>query len=130
VSVVNLNVLIICLWGCAFYGSIWEHIWRWIDIQAADRLPVFDHLHQFIYLVGDFKKLCSALHVIWLSSVWTIWKDKNSCIFRHIDQSLQQLMDNMKLSSFRWLQVSISNSTFDFHHWWTNPIQCFIMIPN
>jgi len=55
--------------GCAFYGSIWVHVRMSLEIQVSYRLPVIDHFWNFTCLADDYKKLCYAINVIWLSPV-------------------------------------------------------------
>jgi len=53
-------------------------------------------LSSFSIVGGGFSiNICSAFYLIWLSCVWTIWRDRNAKVFQQKGNSIIQI----KLSS-------------------------------
>lgn len=93
----NVHHLFLC---CDFIGRIQFLVLQWSGIVLMNTLCLYDHLIQFSHLDHFSKHVPSPLHLIWLSHVWVIWKEINSCIFRHKEESLQYLANKVKLLSY------------------------------
>jgi len=63
----------------------------------------------------------SILQVIWLATVWEIWKDRNNKKFKATDSSILQVVDRIKLLTFKWLKVKFTTLPFNYHGWWLSP---------
>jgi len=53
------------------------------------------------------------MQLIWLSTIWVIWKERNSKKFKHKEKTLQCLLDKIKLQTFLWSKVKYT--AFDYH---------------
>jgi hypothetical protein len=40
---------------------------------------------------------------VWLACVWVVWNERNRRIFNDSEASVYQLLDKVKMSSYRWL---------------------------
>lgn len=85
---------------------------------------VSDHISQFGNLGGFSRSIRTTLHLSWLSCAWVIWREKNARFFQHQEDSLQNLIDKIKLQCYWWLKVNHTNFAFDYHMWWLNPFSC------
>lgn len=72
--------LVLC---CNIFGSMWHLIYQWDDISFISLALVADHCHQFGQLVGLPRFTHSYLHLIWHTSIWVIWKERNNRIFQN-----------------------------------------------
>lgn len=66
---------------CDFFGKIWVFVSHWLGIITVNLVCVSDHLLQFEWLGGFSKNIRSGIHLILLSTVWVICKERNSRIF-------------------------------------------------
>jgi len=85
---------------------------------------VSDHFHQFGRLAGFPRSVHSYLQVIWHTTDWIIWKERNNRLFENKAQDLSKLLDNVKFLYFTWLQVKLLTSAFGYNDWWWNPLLC------
>jgi hypothetical protein len=54
---------------CNLFGSVWNHIYRWVGVSAVMPATVIDHLViQFSHIGGATKTRRSILQVIWFAT--------------------------------------------------------------
>jgi len=47
------------------------------------------------------------LNVVWTFTIWKIWKESNGGIFKHKEVNMQTLIENIIISSFKFIMVKI-----------------------
>ncbi|CAJ2653268.1 unnamed protein product [Trifolium pratense] len=87
--------------SCSFFGSLWALVGTWIDISVTDSSTIREHFVHFTSSLGDSRARRSFLQLIWLVSVWVIWTERNHRLFRGSTSTSIQLLDKIKLFSFR-----------------------------
>ncbi|GAU10332.1 hypothetical protein TSUD_422680, partial [Trifolium subterraneum] len=110
--------------SCSTFGSLWMLVRSWLGVSLADPLDLTDHFSQFTFSSGSARARRSFLQLIWLLCVWTIWKERNNRLFRNSEQSVSQLMDQVKLHSYWWLKSSNITLAYNYHCWWSSPFLC------
>jgi len=118
----NTNVL--CLVGCDnvedrdhlffqcnFYGPLWYLTSGWLDITFVSQGELQAHSIQFGGLGGFSKNFRTTFNIVWISVLFTIWKDRNVRIFNNMVSSLLALLEKEKIEAFYWLK---SNYIFFF----------------
>ncbi|WJX19350.1 hypothetical protein P8452_09058 [Trifolium repens] len=83
-----------------------------------------DHFVQFTYSAGGSRARRSFLQLIWLACVWVVWTEKNHRLFRGSASTPTQMLDKIKLHSFRWLKATNVTLAYNCHSWWSNPLLC------
>jgi hypothetical protein len=109
---------------CSFFGDLWKLVAGWLGISTVFHCQFFNHLHQFGGLRGFSKKTMESMHIIWVSVVWTIWKERNNRIFQRKEDNLLALGERVKLQSFWWLKSKYTNFDFDYQVWRRSPLTC------
>jgi hypothetical protein len=66
---------------CDIFSGLWHLIYQWVGISFISSESVTDHLHHFGYLAGLPRFAYSYLQVIWRTTVWVIWKERNNRTF-------------------------------------------------
>jgi len=99
--------------SCDFFGKIWIGISNWLGFTTVHPKHVADHFLQFENLGGFPKNIRITFQLIWLAFIWVIWCERNAQIFRNQEESLQQLLDKIKLQSWQ-----------NYYLWWLNPLAC------
>jgi len=103
---------------CDLFINVWYLICLWLGISFFYPGHIKELYLQFNQLAGMPRASYSYLSVIWLASVWTIWKDRNNCVFKNVVIDPHNIFDKMKQTSFLWLSSNFIPLTFGFHDWW------------
>jgi len=106
---------------CNLFGSVWNHILRWLGLSLVLPYDVASHYYQFSYIGGVAKSRRSILQVIWFVTVWEIWKERNNRIFNDKNCSISQLVDKIKSLTFMWLKGKHVSLPLNYHGWWLSP---------
>ncbi|KAK2387235.1 hypothetical protein QL285_061035 [Trifolium repens] len=110
--------------SCSTFGSLWALVRSWIGFSAADADSLTDHFLQFTYSAGGLRPRRSFLQLIWLTCVWVLWNERNHRVFKNSANSVQQLLDKVKLFSYRWLRTTVVTLATNYHYWWSSPLPC------
>ena len=110
--------------GCDVFGSVWYSVCHWIGILCVFSGSVTDHYFQFTHMAGLPHPSHYYLKVIWLASIWAIWKERNSCIFKNAVIDPFSIVERVKLNSFLWFSSNVIPLSFGFHNWWRYPLLC------
>jgi len=62
--------------------------------------------------------------VIWMATVWVIWKERNNRIFNQKIDTLDHSVDKVKVMSFSWLQANMPTFAYSYNDWWRHPLPC------
>jgi len=106
---------------CNLFGSVWNHILRWLGLSAVWPYDVANHYYQFGFICGVAKSRRSILQVIWFATVWKIWKERNNRIFNDKICSIPQVVDKIKFLTFMWLKGKYVSLPLNYHGWWLCP---------
>jgi len=52
--------------SCTVFASLWQQVREWIGFVGVDSNNIFDHLVQFLYMIGGGKAKRSFMQLIWL----------------------------------------------------------------
>ncbi|CAJ2636137.1 unnamed protein product [Trifolium pratense] len=114
--------------SCSCFGSLWALVCTWIGIPSTSSNTIRDHFVQFTYLAGGSRARRSFLQLIWLASVWVIWIERNHRLFTGSTSTLTQLLDKIKLFSYRWLKTTSVTLVLNYHSWWSSPLLCLSLV--
>jgi len=112
------------LFRCDHFGMVWHLLFQWLGISFIAPAAVAAHLHQFGRYAGLQRSTHSFMTVIWMTTVWVIWKERNNKIFNQKNVDLHHLADNVKFLSFSWLKTNVSTFAFSYNDWWRHPLFC------
>jgi len=101
---------------CNFFSAIWCFIRQWFQFDSVHPLNISNHFVQFDHSPCGSKLWRSILHVIWFLCIRVIWKKRNNRNFNNKEETIQQLLDNIKLLSFWWLKAIHVNLTLGYHN--------------
>ncbi|KAK2429612.1 hypothetical protein QL285_028036 [Trifolium repens] len=109
---------------CSTFGPIWPLVHAWIGIPLVEHASLRDHFVQFTSSAGGSRARRSFLQLIWLACVWVVWTERNHRLFRGTASTLHQLLDKIKLFSFRWLKATNVTLASNCHSWWSSHMLC------
>jgi hypothetical protein len=110
--------------SCPFYVALWGQIRSWLGIATAEPLCLSDHFYQFVYSAGASRNIRNFMQLIWLCSMWVMWNERNSRVFKNTDHTVHQVVEKIKLQSFWWMKASNISIRNNFHMWWSSPFVC------
>ena len=106
---------------CDLFGTIWNHIFRWIGVSSVLPSDVISLFNQFNFIGGAVKSRRVLLQVIWFAKVWEIWKERNNRVFNDKNSSIPQVVDKIKSLTFMWLKEKYVSLPANYHGWWLSP---------
>jgi hypothetical protein len=78
-------------WMSGFWQSL-GHILFWLGVRNALSNSLIDHIWQFCGLANHAKFEKGIFNIIWLARSWSIWKERNSCLFQQKAISRESLV--------------------------------------
>jgi hypothetical protein len=97
---------------------------RWLGVISVFQDNVNRHAIQFSGL-GDFSKGSLLMfRIIWVATLYVIWIDRNSHIFRSNHDRLGAMVEKIKLHSYWWLKSNYVLFDFDYKLWSLHPLGC------
>ena len=109
---------------CNIFGELWMLIKSWIGVYFVDPLQVTDHFNQFVHSSGGYAPRRLFLHLIWLCCIWVIWNERNQRLFSNKANTMEHLLEKVKMYSLRWLKAKNVCFPFGYHLWWQHPLVC------
>jgi len=110
--------------SCTVFASLWQQVREWIGFVGVDSNNIFDHLVQFLYMIGGGKAKRSFMQLIWLLCIWVVWNECNNRLFNNIVTPVLRLLDNVKLLSLGWLKAKNAMFVYGTQRWWSSPLAC------
>jgi hypothetical protein len=84
---------------CNFALQVWEKIFSWLGLRFM--LP--QHLVSLLMAEPSGNKLRrQGLVLIWNAVIWALWRQRNRIIFENEAGDVHCLVEEIKLSSWRW----------------------------
>jgi len=110
------------LFTCAFYNQLCLLILGWLGFSTALHGSLIQHFTQFRGLEGFSNKSRLAYNLIWISILFSIWKDHNTRHFHNKMEQISSLLKKVKLQAYWWLKSYYA--IFDFEHtvWRLTPL--------
>ena len=73
---------------------------------------------------GTNKNVLKSLRLIWLSTIWVLWKGRNDKIFNCVKHEVDGLVEEIKVLSWRWMLHRMSIPVCLFYEWCWNTQLC------
>jgi hypothetical protein len=70
------------------------------------------------------KTVIKGLGLIWLATIWVLWKVRNDKIFKGANFAVGDIVEEVKVISWRWTLSRIFIPTCLFFEWCWNPQVC------
>jgi len=103
---------------CDIFGSLWSHVWRWLQISLVLPADIRQFFIQLTYMTGLPRFTHSFLKIIWFASVWVPWKERNNRVFQNSVSDPLTIVEKVKMHYFLWLKSKNANFSFCYHDGW------------
>ncbi|GAU16278.1 hypothetical protein TSUD_299100 [Trifolium subterraneum] len=74
--------------SCSTFSSLWSLVSSWVGSSLVVTHTISDHFVQFTQSAGVSRARHSFMQLIWLVSIWVVWNERNSRLFRGSTNSL------------------------------------------
>lgn len=85
--------------SCSCFGSLGPSVRSWFGFDGVDHQEISNHFIQFAHYTGGLKSRRSFLQLIWLLTVWILWNERNTILFKQKECSIVQLLNKVKYYS-------------------------------
>jgi hypothetical protein len=112
---------------CNFAHRVWYAIFKWLGVvivMPPNIMTLFDY---FCDLVHNKKKK-SGFRLVWHTVVWSIWIARNNAIFNGVVTDPLDLVEEIKVLSWRWSMDCLKISPCLFYEWTWDPGDCFLRL--
>jgi len=110
--------------GCDVLRALWSHVWLWLVISSVSSSDLHQHFTQFITMAGLPTFTHIFFKIIWFTSVWVLWKERNDRVFNSKTSTSFTLIEKVKLTSFLWLKSKQATFSYNYHDWWKQSLLC------
>jgi hypothetical protein len=107
---------------CEVTLLIWRKVLNWLDINFITPQNLLLH---FACWNGEVisRNLRKAFMLIWHATIWMIWKERNSRIFKNQFKNFDEVFEDIKAVSWCWSLSRLRIASCLFYEWW-NPREC------
>jgi len=78
------------------------------------------------WLIWDLYKVTKrGWWLIWLATLWMLWKVRNDKIFKRLVYEVDEIVEEVKVLSWRWLLSRTKTPGCLYYEWCWDPILCF-----
>ncbi|GAU40270.1 hypothetical protein TSUD_60610 [Trifolium subterraneum] len=106
-----------------FAAAVWFEVFRWLGLTIIIPPNLF-FLAEFLSGAARNRKIRKGYWLIWHTTIWVIWKVRNSIIFEDEDKNLSAVIDAIKVTSWKWRLIRLKVSPCLFYEWSWDPRDC------
>jgi hypothetical protein len=110
---------------CDLVRNIWMKLMVWLDLDFLILPNLFIHW-ECLSRGPVNKKIRNGLRMIWQAAIWVVWSARNNCIFNEAVTSWEEVVEEIKVLSWRWLLSRSKVPACMFYEWDWNPRDCLL----
>nr|KYP40876.1 Putative ribonuclease H protein At1g65750 family [Cajanus cajan] len=108
---------------CPMAFNTWLSVAKWLEVEVV--LPnSLTSLYLYWTNLGIYKKSTQCFKVVWVSVIWSLWLHRNGIIFQQGVMDCKEVLDNIKLRSWKWIKSSVPGCSFSYSSWYFSPRLC------
>jgi hypothetical protein len=108
---------------CDFAYGVWLKICRWLCFSIVMPRNLFMLFEYFVGFAPN-KKVAKGFALIWLTTVWAIWRSRNEVVFSNGVTEVFKVVDDIKHLSWQWGMSRRSIPFCLFYEWCCEPGIC------
>jgi hypothetical protein len=109
---------------CNVAMVVWYQIFKWLGVVVVIPPNLF-HLFDCLSVAAKNKKIKKGFHLIWHTVIWSIWRARNNLIFNNVRTEPLELVEEVKVLSWRWSTDRLKITPCLFYEWSWDPGACF-----
>ncbi|KAK2387010.1 cytochrome P450 71D11 [Trifolium repens] len=109
--------------SCDFAYGVWLNICRWLGFSTVMPCNLFVLFEYFVGFAPN-KKVAKGFALIWLTTVWSIWRSRNEVVFSNGVRDVVKVVDDVKHLSWQWGMSRRAIPFCLFYDWCCEPGIC------
>ncbi|MCI03235.1 hypothetical protein A2U01_0024271, partial [Trifolium medium] len=110
---------------CPTAMLVWYDVFRWIGVVIVIPPTLFS-LFEVLRGMASNKKIRMGYLLIWHATLWCLWKARNNTIFANGSMDSKDIVEEIKVLSWKWSLVRLKSSPCMFYEWTWDPGDCFL----
>jgi hypothetical protein len=107
---------------CTVTYQVWNDIFTWLKVPFGLPQSRFSIFHCLLS-AGDPRSSKGRL-MICCAAVWVIWKFRNSVLFDNGNGTASELVERVKVTSWKWFLARSKKTHCLYYEWWAEPDIC------
>lgn len=108
---------------CDLASKVWLVLMWWFDHVFITPPNLFVHFEVWCGGARD-KNIILGLRLIWQATIWVLWKVRNERLFKDNIMEVDEIVENIKVLSWRWMLSRMTTPSCLFYEWCWNPQLC------
>jgi hypothetical protein len=110
---------------CDLASSVWSKLMLWLEYFFPIPPNLFIHWRSWSW-GGRDKNVKKGFWLIWNTTIWVLWTVRNDKIFKEINYVVDEIVEEVKVLSWRWLLSRMHTPVCLFYEWCWNPQWCLL----
>jgi hypothetical protein len=103
---------------------VWYEVCKWLGVLIVMPPDIMTLLDCFCGMVRN-KKAKKGFLLVWHTVIWSIWRARNDVIFNGISKEPLELVEEIKVLSWKWSVDCLKITPCLFYEWCWDPGDCF-----
>jgi hypothetical protein len=109
---------------CEIAMLVWMKILSWLEVPFGLPHNIFSLFHSL--MEGECNKVRKGMLMIGAAVIWSIWRCRNSILFDNGTGSVDDLVERIKVSSWKWWMRCSTEVNCLFYEWCAEPRLCLL----
>jgi hypothetical protein len=110
---------------CPSVMKVWQEIFKWLSVEIVIP-PSLTILFDVLKASARNRKIRKGFVMIWHASLWAIWKARNGAIFANGVFAPLEIVDSIKVMSWKWSMSRLKLPPCLFYEWTWDPGDCLL----
>jgi hypothetical protein len=108
---------------CHYAAKVWYDVIRWLGFTIILPNSIVSSLAILMNCAKN-KREKVGLCLIWNTFVWVVWNARNNHIFNNVTVICDELVEEVKIMSWKWYISRVAKGRFLLYEWTWNPLDC------
>jgi hypothetical protein len=108
---------------CNYAAKVWYDVTRWLGFTIILPNNIVSSLAILMNCAKN-KREKVGLCLIWNTFVWVVWNARNNHIFNNVTVICDELVEEVKIMSWKWYISRVAKGRFLLYEWTWNPLDC------
>jgi hypothetical protein len=110
---------------CLTAHRVWYEIFYWLGVVIV-MTPNFMSLFYCFSEAAKNKRMRKGFRLVWHTVVWCLWRARNDAIFNGIKKDPIEIVEDIKVLSWKWSVDCLNISPCLFYEWSWDPEDFFL----
>jgi hypothetical protein len=103
--------------------KVWGEVFKWLGVSIVIP-PSVSSLFEIVKGAARNAKIRNGYVLIWHATIWSLWKARNNAIFKGVSFIPNEIVDSIKVSSWKWSIHRLKVAPCLFYEWLWDPGEC------